>query len=149
MTHGRKEGSNIVRKFNTHYLNGPLMQGSQTRGPRAACEPPDVFMQPALSSKLLFLLIVETTVLFTFYALWWPAETFLPHCADREPFFHQDVAREHSWVWDLCFNAMYIFIRYVLFMKYNKSWSVKSTNNIKWPDLVWKNMSDLFANLNL
>ena len=65
------------------------MQGSQTRGPRAACEPPDVFMQPALSSKLLFLLIVETTVLFTFYALWWPAETFLPDCAARELVLHQ------------------------------------------------------------
>ena len=38
----------------------------------------------------------------TFYALLWPAETVLPHCAARELFFHQNLARKHSWVWDPC-----------------------------------------------
>jgi len=34
-----------------------LSQGSQTRGPRAACGPQDVFVRPATSLKLLKLLI--------------------------------------------------------------------------------------------
>jgi len=41
----------LVFKF--HSLN----QGSQTRVPRAACGPPDVFVRPATSLKLLKLLL--------------------------------------------------------------------------------------------
>jgi len=37
-------------------MDNTLKQGSQTRGPRAACGPPEVCVRPATSLKLLKLL---------------------------------------------------------------------------------------------
>ncbi len=57
-------------------LSQSLDQESQTRGPRPACGPPDVFVRPATSLKLLKLLLKLLFFLQykgTFSLLLWPA----------------------------------------------------------------------------
>ncbi len=65
-----------------------LIQGSQTRGPRAASGPPDVFVRPATSLKLLKLLIKLRFFLYkgTFSLQLWPAETFFLLMRPASPF---------------------------------------------------------------
>jgi hypothetical protein len=55
-----------------------LDQGSQTRGPRAACGPPDAFVWPSRISKAekIVNFLLNIALFESFLSYLWPAEAF-------------------------------------------------------------------------